>query len=262
MAKAKQVEVEVTELHTRKLNCLVVGETPLIMNRFSEKARQEMLMPAPKKNRAEKATSLKHDPIAEFRSGMYMSRSDNYPTAVHLPTNCFHKAIGQAAVDMPGATRAAIMRLTGITSHTVHFYGLPSMFCRMVRSSGMNSVPDMRTRPIFREWACALEIQIVSNLVKESQVLNLLAAAGTIVGIGDWRPQKGGSFGRFRLVTADDADWLRITQHQGREAQIGAIETPVSFDDETDELMSWFFDAAAERELRPTLPGSYAIAAE
>lgn len=262
MVSKIEAAVEITELHTRKLTFHLVGETPLIMNRFSEKARQEMLMPSAKKNRAERATSLKHDPIQEFRSGLYLSRDDSAPTAIHFPTNAFHKAVGQAAIDIPGQAKSVMLRLTSVTTDTVHLYGLPSLFCRMVRSGGMSAVPDIRTRPIFSDWACKLEFQIVSNLVKESQVANLLAAAGTIVGLGDWRPQKSGSYGRFRIATPDDPDFKRIVEGQGRQAQLHEIEAPQFHDDETEELLSWFFEEAQRREMRPTLPMQFKIAAE
>lgn len=260
--KKVDTDVEVMELHTRRLTFCLIGETPLIMNRFSEKARQEMLLPALKKNRAEKATSLKHDPLAEFRGGLYMSRNPNAPTAIHFPTNAFHKAVGQAAIDIPGQAKSVMLRLTSVTTDTVHLYGLPALFCRMVRSGGMSAVPDIRTRPIFAEWACTLEFQIVSNLVKESQVANLLAAAGTIVGMGDWRPQKGGSYGRFRMTTPDDPEFKRIVEHQGREAQLQEIAAPQFHDDETEELLNWFFEEAGRREMRPTMPEQLRQAAE
>lgn len=263
MAKQQMEEnVEIQELHTRRVTYYIVGETPLIMNRFSEKARQEMLLPAPKKNKAEKATSLKHDPIAEFRSGIYMTRDANAPTAVHLPTNAFHKAVGQAAIDIPGQAKSVMLRLTSVCTATVNLYGNPSLFCRMVRSGGMNATPDIRTRPIFSEWACEIEFQIVSNLVKESQVTNLLAAAGTIVGMCDWRPQKGGSYGRFRLASPTDADFKRIVEHQGRASQLAEIDSPSFHDDETEELLSWFFEECGKREMKPTPLSAFRIAAE
>lgn len=262
MAKHIEENVEIQELHTRRVTYHIVGETPLIMNRFSEKARQEMLLPALKKNKAEKATSLKHDPIAEFRSGIYMTRSQSSPSAVHLPTNAFHKAVGQAAIDIPGQAKSVMLRLTSVCTDTVNLYGNPALFCRMVRSGGMSAVPDIRTRPIFAEWACTIEFQIVSNLVKESQVTNLLAAAGTIVGLCDWRPQKGGSYGRFRLASENDPDFKRIVEHQGRESQLREIESPAFHDDETSELLGWFFNECDKREMRPTPISALRMAAE
>lgn len=260
--KKVDAEIAIQEIHTKRVTAHIIGKTPLIMNRFSEKARQEMLLPALKKNRAEKATSLKHDPIAEFRGGLYISRDKNAPTAIHLPTNAFHKAVGQAAIDVPGQAKSVMLRLTSVVSPTVHLYGNPSLFCRMVRSGGMNAVPDIRTRPIFTEWACVLEFEMVAGFVTEQQVFTLLAAAGVFVGIGDWRPQKGGSYGKYITTGPDDPDFKRIVEHQGREAQLSEIASPSYHDDETEELLSWYFEETERRELVPTLPGHFQIAAE
>lgn len=51
----------------------------------------------------------------------------------------------------------------------------------------------MRTRPIFHEWACEVAIDFLPGQLNRSEVEELAATAGSIVGIGDWRPK----FGRF-----------------------------------------------------------------
>ena len=71
--------------------------------------------------------------------------------------------------------------------------------------------------------------------------MNLLAAAGFQSGVGDWRQEKGsGSYGSFKLVNADDPDFLRIVKTQGRAAQQDAMDNPVAHNDETDEMLRWF----------------------
>jgi hypothetical protein len=112
----------------------------------------------------------------------------------------------------------------------------------MARSS------DIRTRAILREWAATVSITFVSPNLNETGVANLLAAAGMVVGIGDWRPEKGkGNYGQFRIASQDDEEFLRIVKSGGREAQDAALEAPTSFDQETDELLDWF---DRERSLR------------
>lgn len=62
-----------------------------------------------------------------------------------------------------------------------------------------------------------------------------------IQGVGDWRPEKGsGNFGQFELVSEDDPDYLRIIGTGGRQAQIGAMESPAPYDQDTEELLAWF----------------------
>jgi len=82
-------------------------------------------------------------------------------------------------------------------------------------------------------------------------VANLLAAAGITIGIGDWRPEKGaGNYGQFKLVDANDADFVRIVTHGGRAAQQAALDTPVAYNDETAELLTWFETERGVRSLR------------
>ncbi|EIM25758.1 hypothetical protein [Microvirga lotononidis] len=51
----------------------------------------------------------------------------------------------------------------------------------------------MRTRPIFRDWSCEISIDFLPGQLNRSEVEEMVRTAGTVVGIGDWRPK----FGRF-----------------------------------------------------------------
>lgn len=57
----------------------------------------------------------------------------------------------------------------------------------------------VRTRPIFKEWAATIELSVEDTVVSPSAVDGWLTAAGTQVGIGDWRPQHG-RFSAVRIV--------------------------------------------------------------
>jgi hypothetical protein len=50
-----------------------------------------------------------------------------------------------------------------------------------------------RMRPIFREWSAVLTLHVEDTMVNIARVDEWLNAAGTQVGVGDWRPQ----YGRF-----------------------------------------------------------------
>lgn len=50
-----------------------------------------------------------------------------------------------------------------------------------------------RMRPIFNEWSAVVNLNIEDTLVNPKRVEEWLNAAGTQVGLGDWRPQ----YGRF-----------------------------------------------------------------
>lgn len=229
----------------------IVGTSPLILNRMSEKAKHELLMPKGRKTAVEKATSLKHLPVEEYRASAYTLKDESNPTFLALLATSFKGALRSAALDMPGAKKAQIGRLTYIAGDYVGIYGVPKLFMAIVRSADMNKTPDVRTRAIVPKWACRFEVTYVQPLIRAQAVANLLAAAGLTIGVGDGRPEKGAmSYGQFRIADKDDPEFLSILKTGGRDAQIAGLESPVCYDDETTELLSWFEDERGKRTLR------------
>ena len=252
MAKKTDDTITIIEIKRNRATFNVLGSTPLLMNRFSQKAKQQLLSPPLRKNAAEKATTLKHDPVAEFRSSVYLNRDLDRPTRIHAPAEWFKGALCNAAIDIPGCAKAKLERLVQVASPQIDLYGVPRLHFGMVRNSDMNRTPDVRTRACFEEWAARIQIDFVSTIIKEKDLTHLFAAAGSIVGCGDWRPQKGGTFGQFKIVSDNDEDFHRIQQKQGSEAQSEALATPVCFDADTEELLAWFFEEIEGRDVSVT----------
>lgn len=246
--KAEQV-VEINEISMKDVHFNILGTTPMIMHRFAQKAWRELLLPSLKENRASLEQKLKHEPYEEFRGGTYRNRNPRSPTLFHLPNGSFHNSLAAAALDMPGAKRTQIERLTKVVDVNIDLYGVPQIFCSMVRNSDQNRTPDVRTRPIFPEWACSITVQFLANSLTERGVTHLLAAAGALIGIGDWRSQKGGPYGAFKLVSDNDKQFRSIVKSQGRKAQQKAYDNPVAFDEDSDELLRWFADEVRRREM-------------
>lgn len=57
-------------------------------------------------------------------------------------------------------------------------------------------------RPEFQGWSCKLRIGFDASVLTPHQVISLLAHAGAKNGVGEWRPQKGGDYGRFDVFPA------------------------------------------------------------
>ena len=58
----------------------------------------------------------------------------------------------------------------------------------------------LRTRAKFDvPWSLAFAVELNSELAGEQELARWLEVAGDRVGLGDWRPEKSGAFGRFRL---------------------------------------------------------------
>ena len=248
MAKQSQqsVEVEVIEVVRGELEFCIKGTTPIIFNRYSDKAKRELFMPY-KKTKVEKETSLKHQPLHEFRQSVYPLPKPA-KTYLGLPSTAVKSAMMTAALDMPGLTKTSIGRLVYVLGDYIEIYGKPEVFITMVRSAGMNSTPDVRTRAIVREWAAKIRVAFIKPQHKEKGIINLMAAAGITAGVGDFRPEKGkGTYGQFELTTAGDKDFKRVVNTGARDAQVEAMSDASPYDEDTRDLLDWFQTEAKHR---------------
>ena len=135
---------------------------------------------------------MKHEPYEEFVDACYQfTDEDKAPTRLWMKGSAFHGAMASVAIDMVGAKKAQIGRLTNVPIEKVAIFGVPKIWCTIVRSSDMARTPDVRTLPILPKWACTIDVRFVGSLIKAASIGNLLGAAGVIVGIGDGRPEKG-----------------------------------------------------------------------
>jgi hypothetical protein len=239
--------MDIPETTIGQIEVGVLSITPYLHNRMAEKARQELLYPKGRKNAAEKASTLKHEPIEEFRSSPYTMDDENSPTLLAAMASSFKGAMMTAALDLPGSSKTQIGRLVWVEGYRVPMWGTAKLHMSVTRSADMARTPDIRTRAISPEWASIITISYVKPLVTEKAIINLLSTGGRSAGVGDWRPQKGkGTFGQFRLVNVDDPD-LREVMKLDRAIQVEAMEAAESFDGESAELLGWYISERKER---------------
>ena len=75
----------------------------------------------------------------------------------------------------------------------------PTMREDMVRV-GMGSA-DIRYRGEFTNWYADLKIKFNANgQYSLEQIINIINAGGQVCGIGEWRPERDGQYGMFRVV--------------------------------------------------------------
>ena len=62
----------------------------------------------------------------------------------------------------------------------------------------------LRTRAKFDlDWSCIFNLDGDDELVSKDKLDKWLDIAGRRIGLGDWRPEKSGEFGRFRVGTIE-----------------------------------------------------------
>ena len=62
----------------------------------------------------------------------------------------------------------------------------------------------LRTRAKFDSWSVVFTIDVDGGLVGREQVLTWLDIGGRRIGLGDWRPEKSGSYGRFNTTRVEE----------------------------------------------------------
>lgn len=234
------VSLDTIEINREELTFCLVGDSPLICNAMSEKVRQQLLVPPPRKNAAEKAMTLKHNPVGEFRGSMYRSRDPGSPTEIVMPFSTIKSSLASVALDMPGVAKTQLKRLIRVVDMEIPIWGIPKLFMAVTRNSDMGRTPDIRTRAILPKWATKVTLWYPVPLVRRDLVAKLIVTAGWIQGLGDWRLEKGGSYGAYRVCDADDAEYLDLVENAGRHAQVEAIENAGCYDKETEGLMAWY----------------------
>lgn len=246
--KTTKATAEITEYTSHRLSFWIVGRSPLIHNRMSEKAKRELLMPKGRKTSAERAQAFKHNPVEEFRNSMEKTRDAEAPTLIVLPAPAFKGGMMTAALDMPGTRKTEIGRLCWVNGYHVPVWGVPMLHMSVVRSADMNKTPDIRTRAIMDRWATRLDIEYMAPKLDQKMMVQLLSLAGVTSGVGDFRQEKGkGNFGQFRIVDEDDAELRDIMATGGREAQAAALEAAEPYDDDAVELLAFWNEEAGKR---------------
>ena len=243
--KEVQSAIEIKPLKSKTISVWIKGNSPFIYNAMSQKVWQQLILPSGKKTKAEKEQTIKHNPYQEYYNSTYRSILDGL-TRLTFPASGFKAAMATAALEIPGAKKTQIGRLVWVVGEMVNMYGVPRMKMDIVRCADINKTPDVRTRAIVSEWCSKVTIQFVTPTLNETTILNLLEAAGLVIGIGDYRQEKGkGNYGQFSVCT--ESDVKHIIKAGSREQQDAALKDPEFYDIETEELYRWFNEECVAR---------------
>ena len=71
---------------------------------------------------------------------------------------------------------------------------------RDVRSVVVARQRLMRCRPRFSAWGVEFDIYYDPSIIDRAQLFQAAVNAGQFIGLGDYRPNKGGPFGRFEVT--------------------------------------------------------------
>ena len=170
------------------------GISPLITHKWSEKA---IRMITDKQGGKAKAPREIRDPQADYEGATYFM-PDGITAA--MPTIAFKAAAITAVSNIPGLTKVQTRTFFFMRGELVPVIGERYRRQDMVRV-GMGQA-DVRYRPCWDEWKVSLIVDLNERLFTVEQLVALMDSAGFGVGVGEWRPEKDGDYGRFRVADA------------------------------------------------------------
>ena len=194
--------VNLTRIKRETALVTVRGTAPLIVHAWSEKARRMMLDAQMGKKNAKQPKN----PEQDYRDSMYLFADDD--TKHGFPIMGFKAAtvkgggrIFGKAVKMTELRQNFTFLADGLDHSGTQLVRIdskpPIMREDMVRV-GMGTA-DIRYRAQYDDWSAVLRIQFVPNLIDLESVVALVDAGGTN-GVGEWRPEKNGSFGTYEVI--------------------------------------------------------------
>lgn len=204
---AKQETITIKPLSFGEIAVTIEGTAPLMQNKFSEKAKQEMIKTQGEGETAKKGKKREPKNFDEcFRNAQHISEEGWHG----VPASAFRDACISACkivgYQMTRAKLSIFIKADGLdnTEGTplVRLIADPPERCDMAVRIQMTT--DIRSRPMWRKWRANLRIVFDKDQFTASDVVNLINRAGCQVGIGEGRPDSrtscGLGFGTFRVL--------------------------------------------------------------
>ena len=184
LAKSRAIHVQ--------LAMRLTFQTPILMQRWTTKAVRQMLgkmvgTPEPRVNK---------DLTRDYDESWYRN-TDGVPV---IPCRTIKACIVEGAVATNGVVSKAdlkrSLRVVGSTA-PIKLAGDKTMQVHIVRND--SGTPDVRARAQFPE-GCSVDIVVQFGApLTPDKVMSAIDAAGSSIGIGEWRPEKGGELGTFTV---------------------------------------------------------------
>lgn len=182
----------------------IKGVTPLLIHRFGEQAEQA------KATRRQMVQNV--DPREEATKNAYIAKDGTF----YFNAFSIAGAMGNAGSNhkMRGSRKSlrfVVPSAVLVPSDSITILNGDGPAKNFEVDSRPVTIPAtkgrvMRHRPRFDNWSARFELQINDDLLDVATAQQLLTEAGLGIGIGDFRPEKRGPFGTFRITK-----WEEVT---------------------------------------------------
>ena len=213
--KAATEVIEIRPIEIKKVTVRIVGDTPLIMHAWSEKAKRMMLEAQMGVVKGKKKEAK--NPADDFIRSMYWltpmpedGTMESFEEAIAngarfgFPVTAFKQAAISATYRMGWAKDKMSMRgaffIDSDENGMIEIHSdTPEMREDMVKV-GMGTA-DIRYRGEFKNWYADLTISYNANgQYSLENIVNIINAGGYVCGVGEWRPERDGQNGMFHVA--------------------------------------------------------------
>lgn len=181
-----------------KIRIEIDGITPLLMNKFNDSSLEGN---ARDKNETPREAAYKTAYLSE--NGVLYYPGENIFASI-VCAGKYHK-IGKNKV----TTMKSSLIPAGLTMLSTVCLFNTSEFEVDSRSVVIPSTGGriMKHRARLDKWTTSFSIEIDSNLISEKMARQIIDDSGSKVGLGDFRPDRKGSFGKYKVIK-----WERIIE--------------------------------------------------
>lgn len=213
-SKVELVAIKPIEMNTVEVT--VVGDTPIIMHAWSEKAKRMMLEAQQGKSKGKKKEAK--NPVEDFINSMYWLTEppteyteDAFEKAITdgakfgFPVTAFKQAAISAAYRMGWVKDKMGLRgaffIESDYGDMIEIVSDAPVMREDTVKVGMG-VADLRYRGEFKNWRATFRVKYnVNGQYSLENIVNIINAGGAVCGVGEWRPEKDGQFGMFHVKT-------------------------------------------------------------
>ena len=195
---SKMTTLKLLPLNLKTVRFTIRGTSPLVQHAWSEKSLRMMRMTALERRKQPKVA---RHPQSEAEAATYRTDEGDHG----IPLLAFKASLISAAHKDLGIEKTLVKKslfIPSTDSGRVVKMECSEPVCRedIVRI-GANQT-DLRYRPEFGKWSAVITATVDFDNLQEQDLVNLINRAGFGVGIGEWRPEKGGEYGRYELDTS------------------------------------------------------------
>ena len=195
----QKVTIKVDLPHIQIISIKIFGDTPLIQQKWTEKAKNEI------RQKQAGIRILKRpvrNPDQEYKDSYYVNKEGH----VAFPASAIKNAVIAVAQRKGFVGRFDGPLMKGsffIQADEENLLEVQYEEMRMrednVILGGPSRPADLRYRAEFLNWSIAFKVELDPEILTPETFINILAHAGFSNGLGEWRIEKGGQFGKFHV---------------------------------------------------------------